>query len=433
MGVSLSKGGNVSLSKEAPGLTAVIVGLGWDVRTTTGTDFDLDASALLLNNSGKVASDQHFIFFNNLKSPDGSVEHTGDNLTGEGEGDDEQIKVNLATVPADVEKIVFPVSIYDAENRQQSFGQVRNAFIRVVNQAGRRRDRPVRPVGGRLDRDRHGLRRAVPPRRGVEVPRHRPGLRLRPARHRAGLRRERLRRARPGYGPERPSRTATARAPRAPHARRPGTPLAGERRSTWKHHRRGTSIMGVTLAKGGNVSLSKAAPNLTQVMVGLGWDARSTTGADFDLDASALMCSGGRVMGDEWFVFYNQLTSPDGSVEHTGDNLTGEGEGDDESLLVDLSKVPQQCDKIVFPVSIHMADERGQTFGQVSNAFIRVVNQADGQELARYDLSEDASTETAMIFGELYRYQGEWKFRAVGQGYASGLRGIALDFGVNVS
>jgi tellurium resistance protein TerD len=191
--------------------------------------------------------------------------------------------------------------------------------------------------------------------------------------------------------------------------------------------------MGVTLAKGGNVSLSKAAPDLTQVMVGLGWDARSTTGAPFDLDASALVCGGGRVLGDEWFVFYNQLTSPDGSVEHTGDNLTGEGDGDDESILVDLSRVPDRCDRIVFPVSIHMADERGQTFGQVANAFIRVVDQADGQELARYDLSEDASTETAMIFGELYRRQGEWKFRAVGQGYASGLRGIALDFGVNVS
>jgi tellurium resistance protein TerD len=120
-------------------------------------------------------------------------------------------------------------------------------------------------------------------------------------------------------------------------------------------------------------------------------------------------------------------------VEHTGDNLTGEGEGDDESILIDLSKVPANVDKIVFPVSIHEADNRGQTFGQVSNAFIRVVNQADGQELARYDLSEDASTETAMIFGEVYRYNQEWKFRAVGQGYASGLRGIALDFGVNVS
>ncbi|WP_405947693.1 TerD family protein [Streptomyces prunicolor] len=191
--------------------------------------------------------------------------------------------------------------------------------------------------------------------------------------------------------------------------------------------------MGVTLAKGGNVSLSKAAPNLTNVLIGLGWDARSTTGADFDLDASALLCNGGRVLGDEWFIFYNQLTSPDGSVEHTGDNLTGEGEGDDEAIKVNLAAVPADVDKIVFPVSIHDADVRGQTFGQVSNAFIRVVNQADGLELARYDLSEDASTETAMIFGELYRYQGEWKFRAVGQGYASGLRGIAMDFGVNVS
>ncbi|MGX2997423.1 TerD family protein [Streptomyces sp. JNUCC 64] len=191
--------------------------------------------------------------------------------------------------------------------------------------------------------------------------------------------------------------------------------------------------MGVTLAKGGNVSLSKAAPDLRQILVGLGWDARSTTGAPFDLDASAMLCASGRVLGDEWFVFYNNLTSPDGSVTHTGDNLTGEGDGDDESLMVDLSLVPAGCDRIVFPVSIHEADARGQAFGQVSNAFIRVVNQADGQELARYDLSEDASTETAMIFGEVYRYGNEWKFRAVGQGYASGLRGIALDFGVNVS
>ncbi|WP_228923293.1 TerD family protein [Streptomyces sp. DH7] len=192
--------------------------------------------------------------------------------------------------------------------------------------------------------------------------------------------------------------------------------------------------MGVSLSKGGNVSLTKAAPNLTAVIVGLGWDARTTTGGDFDLDASALLTNPeGKVGADGNFVFYNNLTSPDGSVEHTGDNLTGVGDGDDESVIVRLDQVPAHCDKIVFPVSIHDADNRGQAFGQVSNAFIRVVNQADGQELARYDLSEDASTETAMIFGELYRYNGEWKFRAVGQGYASGLRGIALDFGVNVS
>lgn len=192
--------------------------------------------------------------------------------------------------------------------------------------------------------------------------------------------------------------------------------------------------MSVTLAKGGNVSLSKAAPNLTQVQIGLGWKARSTTGADFDLDASALLCSGGRVLGDEYFIFYNNLKSPEGSVEHTGDELVGgTGGGDDETVLVDLSLVPAQVDKVVFPVSIYDAENRHQTFGQVTDAYIRVVNQQDGVELARYDLTEDASSETAMIFGELYRYNGEWKFRAVGQGYASGLRGIALDFGVNVA
>ncbi|MFB4308046.1 TerD family protein [Actinomadura sp. GTD37] len=191
--------------------------------------------------------------------------------------------------------------------------------------------------------------------------------------------------------------------------------------------------MGVSLAKGGNVSLTKAAPNLTAVTVGLGWDVRATTGADFDLDASALMLSSaGKVMSDQHFVFFNNLRSPEGSVEHTGDNLTGEGEGDDESINVDLTGVPPECDRIVFPVSIYDADNRHQSFGQVRNAFIRIVNRTDGNELARFDLTEDASTETAMVFGELYRHSGEWKFRAVGQGYASGLAGIAMDFGVNV-
>jgi tellurium resistance protein TerD len=203
----------------------------------------------------------------------------------------------------------------------------------------------------------------------------------------------------------------------------------------WSHSHRGEEqIMGVTLAKGGNVSLSKAAPNLRQVQVGLGWRARSTTGAAFDLDASALLCANGKVLGDEYFIFYNNLKSPEGSVEHTGDELVGgSGSEDDETVLVDLGLVPANVDKIVFPVSIYDADNRHQAFGQVTDAYIRVVNQEDGQELARYDLTEDASGETAMIFGELYRYGGEWKFRAVGQGYASGLRGIALDFGVNVS
>jgi tellurium resistance protein TerD len=191
--------------------------------------------------------------------------------------------------------------------------------------------------------------------------------------------------------------------------------------------------MSVSLSKGGNVSLSKEAPGLTAVNVGLGWDARTTSGTDFDLDASALLVDqGNKILSDQYFVFFNNLKSPDGSVEHTGDNLTGEGEGDDEMIKVNLAGVPAEVDKIVFAVSIYDAESRSQSFGQVRNAFIRVVNQAGGAEIARYDLSEDASTETAMIFGEVYRNAAEWKFRAVGQGYSNGLAGIARDFGVNV-
>jgi tellurium resistance protein TerD len=190
--------------------------------------------------------------------------------------------------------------------------------------------------------------------------------------------------------------------------------------------------VGVSLSKGGNVSLTKEAPGLTAVTVGLGWDVRTTTGSDFDLDASAIaLKNDGRVLSDQHFVFFNNLKSPDGSIEHLGDNLTGAGEGDDEQVKVNLAAVPGEIDRIVFPVSIYDADTRQQNFGQVRNAFIRIVNQAGGQEIARYDLTEDASTETAMVFGELYRSGSEWKFRAVGQGYSAGLAGIARDFGVN--
>lgn len=191
--------------------------------------------------------------------------------------------------------------------------------------------------------------------------------------------------------------------------------------------------MGVSLTKGGNVSLSKEAPGLTDVIVGLGWDVRTTTGTEFDLDASAIVLGAdGKVVSDKHFIFFNNLTSPDGTVEHTGDNLTGEGEGDDEQVKVNLAALPADVDKVIFPVSIYDAETRSQNFGQVRNAFIRVVNQSGNAEIARYDLTEDASTETAMVFGELYRSGADWKFRAVGQGYASGLSGIARDFGVNV-
>jgi tellurium resistance protein TerD len=191
--------------------------------------------------------------------------------------------------------------------------------------------------------------------------------------------------------------------------------------------------MGVSLNKGGNVSLSKEAPGLTRILIGLGWDTRATDGADYDLDASLFMLNAeGRVRSDSDFIFYNNLKSTDGSVEHTGDNLTGEGEGDDEAIKVTVTQVPADVDKLVVAVTIHDAQNRGQNFGQVENAFIRIVNDENAVEIARYDLSEDASVETAMIFGEVYRHGAEWKFRAVGQGYTGGLGPLAQSFGINV-
>jgi tellurium resistance protein TerD len=191
--------------------------------------------------------------------------------------------------------------------------------------------------------------------------------------------------------------------------------------------------MSISLNKGGNISLSKTDPSLKNVLVGLGWDARPTDGADFDLDASAFMVKeDGKVRSDSDFIFYNQVRSTCGSVEHTGDNRTGAGDGDDESLVVLLDKVPTDIQRVIFTVTIHDAEVRKQNFGQVSGAFVRIVNKDSNQEVTRYDLSEDASIETAMIFGEIYRHSGEWKFRAVGQGYAGGLAALARQYGINI-
>jgi tellurium resistance protein TerD len=190
--------------------------------------------------------------------------------------------------------------------------------------------------------------------------------------------------------------------------------------------------MGISLSKGGNISLSKESPGLARILIGLGWDVRTTDGKEFDLDASAfLLTATGKVRSDADFIFYNQLKSSDGSVEHTGDNRTGEGEGDDEAIKVDLTKVPAELDRISVAVTIHDAGARNQNFGMVSGAFIRVVNSDNNNEITRFDLSEDASTETAMIFGEVYRHGAEWKFRAVAQGYKAGLLGLCSQFGVN--
>ncbi|MRT40486.1 chemical-damaging agent resistance protein C [Enterobacteriaceae bacterium RIT702] len=191
--------------------------------------------------------------------------------------------------------------------------------------------------------------------------------------------------------------------------------------------------MAVSLVKGGNVSLTKEAPTMNVAMAGLGWDARVTDGQDFDLDASVFMVGDdGKVLSDASFIFFNNKQSACGSVEHQGDNRTGAGDGDDEQVKITLSKIPADVKKLVFAVTIYDAEARKQNFGMVSNSFMRIFNNDNGAEIARFDLSEDASTQTAMVFGELYRNGAEWKFKAVGQGFAGGLSALASQHGVSV-
>lgn len=192
--------------------------------------------------------------------------------------------------------------------------------------------------------------------------------------------------------------------------------------------------MPVSLKKGQKVDLTKGNPGLTNVLVGLGWDVNNfDTGGAFDLDAAAfLLAENGKTTRSEDFVFYGNLKHPSGSVEHLGDNLTGAGDGDDEQLLIDLTRVPDTVTRIAFTATIYEAEERCQNFGQVSNAFIRICNQATGEEMLRYDLGEDFSIETAVVFGELYKHNGEWKFNAIGSGYQGGLAALCANYGIDV-
>jgi len=192
--------------------------------------------------------------------------------------------------------------------------------------------------------------------------------------------------------------------------------------------------MPINLSKGQKVSITKGNPGLSKVVVGLGWDVNQfDTGGDFDLDAAAfLLTDSGKVSKQEDFVFFGNLKHPSGGVQHMGDNLTGAGDGDDEQIKVNLSMVPQEITKIAFTVTIYEAEQRNQNFGQVNNAFIRIYNEDNGEELIRYDLGEDFSIETAAVFGELYKNNGEWKFNAIGSGYQGGLSALCANYGVDV-
>lgn len=191
--------------------------------------------------------------------------------------------------------------------------------------------------------------------------------------------------------------------------------------------------MAISLTKGQKIDLTKGNPGLKKVIVGLGWDTNKYNGGyDFDLDASAfLLNEAGKASGIQDFIFYNNLVGGEGSVTHTGDNLTGDGDGDDEQLIVDLAKVPANISKIAFTVTIHEAISRGQNFGQVSNAYVHVVNEETHQEVLRYDLGEEYSIETALVVCEIYRNNGEWKFNAIGAGFSGGLAALCANFGLD--
>ena len=191
--------------------------------------------------------------------------------------------------------------------------------------------------------------------------------------------------------------------------------------------------MGINLSKGQKVSLTKGNPGLKNIMVGLGWDVNAfDTGADFDLDAAAFMLgSNGKCPTEKEFIFYGNLTHESESVQHMGDNLTGEGEGDDEEIRIDLDKIPSNIEKVAFTVTIYDADKRRQNFGQVSNSYIRIVDEANGSEIIRYDLGEDFSIETAVVVGELYKNNGEWKFNAIGSGFQGGLAALCAHYGID--
>jgi tellurium resistance protein TerD len=193
--------------------------------------------------------------------------------------------------------------------------------------------------------------------------------------------------------------------------------------------------MSISLQKGQKIDLTKTNPGLSKVIIGLGWDTNKYVGGyDFDLDASAfLLDESGKASGIEDFIFYNNIQGGNGSVVHTGDNLTGDGEGDDEQIKVDLSKVPANIAKVSITVTIHDAAARSQNFGQVSNAFVRVVNELTDREIMRYDLGEDFSVETAIVVCELYRHSGEWKFSAIGSGFSGGLQALCANFGLQAS
>lgn len=401
MSVNLKKGQTGDLCEA----TKLAVGLGWDCNESWGKTFDLDAWAIPVDeNKGIKAS--NIVYFGNKLDKSCQIRLLGDNLTGEGEGDDETITINLGGIHT-YKRILIGVTIFHAKSKKQSFKDVNNAFIRIYN------SETNRELLKYADQFKNEFADCVTVLFGYLEK----------------------------YGDKDSSWHFVA----VGEGSKVGN--ISQLASVYKEYELddikpknnnngGKKTMAVSLSKGGKVSLAKVAADagiakLSKIFVGLGWDTnRYDGGHDFDLDASAFMLgANGKVRNENDFIFYNNLTGP--GVQHMGDERTGGAEGDDEQIKVDLDAIPADVQKVAFTVTIHAADERGQNFGMVENSFIRIVDETSGAELLRYDLGEDFSVETTIVVAELYRHGGEWKFNAVGSGFSGGLAAICANFGVD--
>lgn len=409
MSVSLSKGNKVNLSKEAQSLgirlTNVNVGLGWDCNTHGGSEHDLDAWALAVTDQGLKR--KNLVYYSNTYDSSMQIHHCGDNLTGAGDGDDEIITINLDKLPDNYRHVLIGVTIFRARNRGQSFKDIDNAFIRLYDsktgiEICRYNDNKLKTEFGNCVSLLFGVLTKVNGQWEFNAV---------------------------GNGTKFGSVTDALNVY--------GEYTLDNIETLNNNSNGGKKTMAVSLSKGSKVSLAKVAADagvssLSKVTVGLGWDVqRYDGGQNFDLDAAAFMLgASGKVRGDSDFIFYNNKTGQ--GIEHTGDNMTGEGDGDDEQINVDLNAVPTDVEKIAFTVTIDKADVRNQNFGMVENAYIHICDAVTGTDLIRYDLGEDFSVETAIVVAELYRHNGEWKFNAVGSGFSGGLAALCRNFGIDV-
>lgn len=402
LSVSLKKGQKVNISKSAEIFS---VGLGWDACDTPGRPFDLDAWALAYDS--KIGyKPRNLVYFGNRCDPYDAIKHCGDNLTGDGDGDDETIIINTKKLPNTCTHILIGVTIFRAASRKESFGEVNNTFIRIYDT---NKKTEICKYADEFKNEFAGYATVLFGAL-VRVPNGWEFIAK-------------------GEGSKVGSISQVVNVYKTYKL---NTDLNTKQESG------GKKVMAVSLSKGGKVSLAKVAADagiqggLKNILIGLGWDTnRYSGGAQFDLDAAAFLTgANGKVRNEKDFVFYNNLKG-DG-VEHTGDNRTGDGEGDDEQIKVDLTQVPSDVQKISFTVTIDQADVRNQNFGMVENAFIRLVDEGTGTELIRYDLTEDFSIETAIVVAELYRNNGEWKFNAVGSGFSGGLAALCGNFGINI-